>query len=211
MDSLSTGLRLVAALMLLVAMSAQGEVYKWVDESGQVHYSQTPPPKGGQVERLDLKTKTPTSEPSTQAAGQESAMPDCGSITLPRKMASPVARIAQLKEAVAVWQKYLDENSDSTDKAVQQRMEDRRCAIDYAKGELQSLSEVAEKLEENYQRVSEELEELQAQLEACNEPQREEGGPSVAECRSQYNERISALKKMKRTLEASNKSLKQGE
>ncbi|QSA98813.1 DUF4124 domain-containing protein [Methylococcus sp. EFPC2] len=41
-------------LILLLAFSGQalaGEMYKWTDKSGTLHYTQTPPPAGAEVEK----------------------------------------------------------------------------------------------------------------------------------------------------------------
>ena len=38
--------RLALALLLLVPALAGAQAYRWVDEQGKVHYTQTPPPKG---------------------------------------------------------------------------------------------------------------------------------------------------------------------
>ena len=40
-------MRLLAITLLpLIALGAQAATYKWVDEKGQTHYSNTPPPSG---------------------------------------------------------------------------------------------------------------------------------------------------------------------
>lgn len=36
----------IACLLAAVALPATGEMYKWTDEDGSVHYTQTPPPDG---------------------------------------------------------------------------------------------------------------------------------------------------------------------
>lgn len=38
--------RLALALLLLTPALAAAQAYRWVDEQGKVHYTQTPPPKG---------------------------------------------------------------------------------------------------------------------------------------------------------------------
>ncbi len=38
--------RLLIACLLLIALSAQAQVYRWVDENGQTVFSQSPPPDG---------------------------------------------------------------------------------------------------------------------------------------------------------------------
>lgn len=57
-----TLLLLLSALPLL----AEAAVYRWVDASGQVHYSQTPPPEVGAVPQ-NIRT-VPASPPAPNAA-----------------------------------------------------------------------------------------------------------------------------------------------
>lgn len=37
----------IAVILFCGTMSVQAGIYKWTDENGKVHYSQTPPPKEG--------------------------------------------------------------------------------------------------------------------------------------------------------------------
>ena len=56
------------ALILLLApfsMAQASKLYKWVDDDGQVHYSQTPPAHGRATE-LQLPRTAPPSQPATQ-------------------------------------------------------------------------------------------------------------------------------------------------
>lgn len=60
-------LQFLAALLLLPAL-AQAQVYRWVDDSGKVHYSdQAPPPSARNVEKKDTARR-----PGTEAAAQQS-------------------------------------------------------------------------------------------------------------------------------------------
>ncbi|MBV2122625.1 MAG: DUF4124 domain-containing protein [Candidatus Thiodiazotropha sp. (ex Ctena orbiculata)] len=43
-------------LLLLLPLNAQAVIYKWYDENGKVHYSQSPPPKGSQRAPIDTST-----------------------------------------------------------------------------------------------------------------------------------------------------------
>jgi hypothetical protein len=42
-------MKIVAIVLVLLygTLSAQAGIYKWTDENGKVHYTQTPPPKEG--------------------------------------------------------------------------------------------------------------------------------------------------------------------
>ena len=41
------------ALACLAALAAQAQVYKWVDEKGRTHYSETPPPDSKAAKKVD--------------------------------------------------------------------------------------------------------------------------------------------------------------
>ncbi|MCG8487667.1 MAG: DUF4124 domain-containing protein [Chromatiales bacterium] len=46
----------VYLLLLVLPINAQAVIYKWYDENGKVHYSQSPPPKGSQRAPIDTST-----------------------------------------------------------------------------------------------------------------------------------------------------------
>ena len=54
------GCRLLAALLLLAALSAQAETYKWVDAKGVVNYSNAPPPA---AKAMKVEDRLSTYEP----------------------------------------------------------------------------------------------------------------------------------------------------
>lgn len=54
---------LLVCLSLLPLGAAGGEVYKWVDERGQIHYSNQRPPSADKVEVLDISESTANSSP----------------------------------------------------------------------------------------------------------------------------------------------------
>lgn len=53
---------LVGACWMAPAV-AQGDVYRWVDENGQVHYSEKKDVAGSQVQALKISTTLPASAP----------------------------------------------------------------------------------------------------------------------------------------------------
>lgn len=59
---------LAIAGLLLIATSAQGQLYKWVDESGKVHYSDTPPP----AKTKSSKTLSIPNQPAAEAPAGKS-------------------------------------------------------------------------------------------------------------------------------------------
>jgi len=46
-------LAILVAVWGLAALAAQGEVYKWVDEKGVTHYSESPPPDSKKATKVD--------------------------------------------------------------------------------------------------------------------------------------------------------------
>ncbi|MEN8171144.1 MAG: DUF4124 domain-containing protein [Pseudomonadota bacterium] len=198
----------LALLLLLTAFPSLADYYKWVDESGQVHYTQKPPPdpQKHQIEKITVDTHTPA--PTALPPADKGGVRHCGSITLPAKRPDSVTSIAMFRQAIAIWQKYLDENAGKSDEAIQQGIKDRTCAIAYANSELQALSEVEQGLESNYQSVSGELEELQQRVKECDDPDRADEEFSAAECKRQHQPRIAQLQKILRSLEGTRKVLK---
>jgi hypothetical protein len=198
---------LPALLLMAAAISAQAQIYKWSDESGQIHYSQSPPPNGDglQVEKISVDSRTPS--PSTLPPVNEEGVRHCGSLALPANRPDPVTNIAMFKQAIEVWQKFIDENLDKSDKAALKAIEERRCAIAYARQQLQALSGVEQDIEANYQRVSDELEELQQQVAECDEQAAEDEAFSAAQCKQQYQPRIEQLETMLHRLEGPRKAI----
>src|SRR5262245_35593088 len=62
-------LRLLPALILaLAAVPAQAEVFKWIDEKGQVHYSNAPPPSvAGKAQVVEDQISVMGMDPSVRA------------------------------------------------------------------------------------------------------------------------------------------------
>ena len=63
-----------AILLLVSPLSVQAGMYKWYDEEGKVHYSQSPPPKGGRSAPINTDTfnaiemrKVPVSSSATKS------------------------------------------------------------------------------------------------------------------------------------------------
>jgi predicted component of type VI protein secretion system len=68
--------RIIATLAILaLALPAWGELYKWVDENGNVHYSDQPPPPNAKQQKAIQPKVSPQSAPPPAAApeGQSAA------------------------------------------------------------------------------------------------------------------------------------------
>jgi hypothetical protein len=69
--------RIATLAILALALPAWGELYKWVDENGKVHYSDRPPPPNAKEQKSIQPKVAPQSAPPPAAApdGQQSAAP----------------------------------------------------------------------------------------------------------------------------------------
>ena len=56
---------LVLASILLVATPVMAQVYRWVDEKGTVHYSNSTPPAGAKITIIDRDAKAGTPSPDS--------------------------------------------------------------------------------------------------------------------------------------------------
>lgn len=63
-------IKLFLLALVFVSGICHGEIYKWVDEKGKVHYSQTPPSKS--AEKLDIDENATT---TPAAVGQQNQQP----------------------------------------------------------------------------------------------------------------------------------------
>src|SRR6185503_11048732 len=54
MDGMRSAL---AGLLLLAAVAAYADVYRWVDEKGTVHYSNETPPSGVKATKVDIEAE----------------------------------------------------------------------------------------------------------------------------------------------------------
>ncbi len=200
----------LATLLLAVGLSVQAEsikaeYYKWTDAEGQVHYSQKPPPEQ-QAEELKLKIHTPS--PPAESPKKSEEVKVCGSLTLPPKRPDPISNIAMYRNGIKVWQKYINDRKDSRDQEALKGVADRQCAIDYARGELETLSQAEQQLQTNYEEASEELAERRQLLNDCDEIEEgEDRQIAVAECRGEHRTRVEQLEKILRSLEQPRKIL----
>jgi len=48
---------LLVSLLMIAAVSAHAQVYRWVDDKGTVHYSNSTPPKGVKASVIDVEAK----------------------------------------------------------------------------------------------------------------------------------------------------------
>jgi glutaredoxin len=108
---------IIAATLWLACSDAAGQAYRWVDENGRVHYTQTPPPPGAKgVQRKNFRSDAAVSADlpyATQMAAKNYpvtlyTMPDCGSLC-DQARALLVKRAVPFREVSVSTQKEADE------------------------------------------------------------------------------------------------------
>jgi hypothetical protein len=58
---------LLLVLLMVLSCQLQAGIYKWYDDQGEVHYTQTPPPKGSRQARINADTFNTVKMEQTQA------------------------------------------------------------------------------------------------------------------------------------------------
>ena len=111
-------IHLIAAAILLTACAdASGQAYRWVDQDGKVHYTQTPPPPGAKgVQKKTFRqgpAETSNLPYATQVAAKTSPVslytaPDCGE-PCDRARALLVKRTVPFREVSVLSQNEVDE------------------------------------------------------------------------------------------------------
>jgi glutaredoxin len=108
---------LIAAALWIACGDSAGQAYRWVDDAGRVHYTQTPPPPGAKgVQRKNTRpgvAATVDLPYATQVAAKNSPVtlytqPDCGP-ACDQARASLVKRAVPFREVSVVGQKEIDE------------------------------------------------------------------------------------------------------
>ena len=106
-----------AAILSTVCADAFGQAYRWVDQDGRVHYTQTPPPPGAkEVQRKSFQhgpMGTVDLPYATQVAAKNFpvilyTLPDCGPFC-DQARALLVKRAVPFREVSVVTQKDVDE------------------------------------------------------------------------------------------------------
>ena len=64
---------IAAACLVLGAGVASAQMYKWVDEKGTTHYSETPPPEDAKTKTKATKVEPKVTPPSSSSAYQENS------------------------------------------------------------------------------------------------------------------------------------------
>ena len=89
----------IAFAALLAATAAAGDLYRWVDAEGRVHYTDSPLP-GTKVEKLDIRSQ-PTDPAALAASEAKAAATDRVNDEVARMKDEEAATAKQLAEAKA--------------------------------------------------------------------------------------------------------------
>jgi hypothetical protein len=85
-----------AAMLGLVALAASGQVYKWVDEKGRTHYSETPPPDNKSAKKVDTGPAISPAAPAREDWKQKEL--DSRRRTLEKQQAEDASRRKEAQE-----------------------------------------------------------------------------------------------------------------
>lgn len=99
-------------LFMMVSVSATADIYRWVDENGQVQYGDRPPPGGETSDEVDIPEQTP-------ANGE----------------AAPVNRKQARDRLLEQYQRERDEKKQAAAKKRQEKKQ-RKVRCNYAKDRL---------------------------------------------------------------------------
>jgi glutaredoxin len=108
---------IAAAILWITCSDAAGQAYRWVDEQGRVHYTQTPPPpRAKEVQRKDFRAgpaATADLPYATQLAAKNYpvtlyAQPECGPLC-DQARAVLVKRGVPFREVTVFGQKDIEE------------------------------------------------------------------------------------------------------
>lgn len=146
--------------LIIMVIVTSGEVfakmYKWVDENGKVHYTQTPPPKN-----INIKKQNQLSSRGYNLGVSVSRKGDydyCGELRLPGPLRNEVEVLTKLKVALPTYIKLKQQLQDKLSKAkkMQQGAQERKilqeemsiynCAIDWSNTQRKKLSPLKKRL-----------------------------------------------------------------
>lgn len=90
----------ILPLLLLIAASAQaGKIYKWTDKSGEVHYTQTPPPDMHSQE-MKVNAQAPQSSEPSKPDSQKTADKSKNGKTTAKEQAEKQAAVEKKNEEI---------------------------------------------------------------------------------------------------------------
>ena len=166
---------LIAVCLVCVSPSVAAKMYKWVDEQGNTHYTQTPPPKSAQQgKQLNVHTGSAV---TVQKKGRKYY---CGKHALPKVSENAAAAIARLQDHIARWEENIIRSKENREKYIKsnarrstrssfsaqlrehdREIAQRECQIKWGKQKLASFDDEKASIVKHH----EELETLREQVE----------------------------------------------
>jgi hypothetical protein len=88
----------LAGALLLLSTDARGQIYRWQDDGGTVHYTNAPDrlPGASYPSRVDLPPAPASPEPSAQAASRAALLPGAGTARVPYQPGEPILVTAHI-------------------------------------------------------------------------------------------------------------------
>ncbi len=124
-------------VLLSLPLAAAAEMYRWVDSSGQVHYSDSPPPAGAKsTKTIDTPPAAPAAAPAKGKTWQEKDLE-----FRQRQAADAEAQAKKDKEAADAKQKK--ENCEAARRNLQTLESGQRVATTNARGEREFMDDAA--------------------------------------------------------------------
>ena len=93
-------LQVAIAACIAIALPAFGEMYKWVDEKGVTHYSETPPPDG-KAQKIEVKPAQPTEAPRAKSEDWKQREFEFRQRRLEKELADEKARKGEERDAAS--------------------------------------------------------------------------------------------------------------
>ncbi|HAD05109.1 MAG: hypothetical protein A2005_02550 [Desulfuromonadales bacterium GWC2_61_20] len=99
----------LALLCLTVPGMATAAIYKWIDANGVITFRDTPPPAGGKVRNVEVRSDSPAPTPAGNLPAEKAAAPDDGANEPKAKATAsskPSYSTAQVELYVTDWCPY---------------------------------------------------------------------------------------------------------
>ncbi|MBT7953261.1 MAG: DUF4124 domain-containing protein [Gammaproteobacteria bacterium] len=198
------------------------KMYKWVDEEGNVTYSQKPPPTDSGIQQENIKVSGKAVKPHKRGKKMY-----CGKSALPTISKRPEQAISMLEENLLNWRdkksstkerrdEYARKNSKNFNKlsfaeqlkTYNIKVKETDCKIDWAKSELENLEEERTKIVKNHDNIGNALQELeQKKILSCGSNRYsgvvvlDDEAREYFKCEKRFDREISKMKKKLRNSE----------
>jgi len=169
-------------LLMICPLAQAGKIYQWVDEQGNVHYTQTPPPQSAAANSEELNRSVAKVRPRKKGKHYY-----CGEDRLPNLRTKPEYAISSLEESIIGWEdatrrlreeraEYISENvarssRESYRKRVryfEQQIAENECKVAWARAQLAELGDARAAIRDRYRDIQSTLADLEGRKEALS-------------------------------------------